>query len=105
MNLKAIAIAAFLCVGTTVAYGHSWYDSACCSNKDCAPLVDGDVVEQSQGWYIQSIGEHVPYNSRKIRISKDKHFHVCKVPHTEYRNGEKTVTYFIRCLYIPGFGV
>lgn len=28
---------------------HSWYAAACCSERDCAPVEDGVVIEKSDG--------------------------------------------------------
>lgn len=71
---------------------HSWYDSDCCSDKDCsrAPMA---IVEMHDGYHLAD-GRTVPYRDPRVRQSADSDFHVCQFP-----DGR------IICLYVPGRGI
>jgi hypothetical protein len=69
-----IAVCALLVVG--VARAHDWYDAACCSNKDCAPIPDSDVADLGEGgFYIHSRKEHIAF--KDTRQGKDDQYHLC----------------------------
>lgn len=84
----------FMFVGTS-ARAHDWYEYSCCSDRDCAPLAEGTVVEGPAGYEIPSTGETIPYFDPRIRKlwSPDGKFHRCHRP-------DGTT----RCLYTPGRG-
>lgn len=71
------------------ALAHSWYDSACCSDNDCAP--EANVKETAWGYLLPN-GETMPYKDKRILTSVDKDFHWCHVGSNTY------------CLYVPGRG-
>lgn len=71
---------------------HDWYDAACCSGKDCAPIRNEFVKPVSTGYAI-TLGEQVfvvPY--QVARPSLDERYHVCVSAGA------------IRCLYAPPLG-
>jgi hypothetical protein len=72
-------IAFFACLGllgVKVAMAHSWYDAACCSEKDCAPIPDSDVADLGAGgFYIHSRKEHIAL--KDTRQGKDENYHLC----------------------------
>lgn len=78
---------------------HSWYDHECCSDRDCHPLADGDVMVRIDGYYIQSLGWLIPYGSAIIRFSADEHYHVCEMIVYHSTQGAMKQP---RCFYIPG---
>jgi len=97
-----LALAMGLGMLPLVAFGHDWYDPACCDGKDCQPVNPDRVTATATGWRVQiSPGDHVlsfkpidvivPYGDKKIRDSLDGEFHVCIGPHTNN----------IYCVYIP----
>lgn len=67
------------CAWATESFAHSWYDADCCSEQDCYEVPDEDVVEIEDGKW-----KHLPtgavFERRKVRPSKDGHFHVCIHP-------------------------
>jgi hypothetical protein len=57
-------------------FSHEWYDAACCSNKDCAPIPDSDVADLGEGgFYIHSRKEHIAF--KDTRQGKDDQYHLC----------------------------
>jgi hypothetical protein len=75
-----------------VAFGHahSFYEAACCSNADCAPISSQRVTEGSFGYAVD--GKPIPQNI--IRRAPDGQFHLCQPLMGQ-----------IRCLYAPDRGV
>lgn len=76
------------------AAAHSWYEPACCSNRDCEPIAFDAVTESAEGWtvhYQSKLGFPVmAFTPRgKERHSQDGRFHGCASP-----------TRFL-CLYVP----
>jgi len=61
---------------TSVAYGHSWYEPACCSGYDCKPVNQEDLEELSGGCW-----RYIPLNLKfcgpQVRPSQDSKWHVC----------------------------
>jgi hypothetical protein len=60
------------------ALAHDWYPAACCSEKDCRPLVEAkgeSVLESAKGWELWD-GRTVPRDTAKL--SPDGHFHLCE---------------------------
>lgn len=73
-----------LCLITTPALAHDWYSGlknekgdSCCGGSDCAPLIDGDVVELKNGYWITSRRVFVPLSRAKPALEEDGHFHAC----------------------------
>lgn len=92
-----------LCLAGPAA-AHSWYDAACCSTTDCAPIPTRAVTAAQEGWVVMLQGsDHpqidgpvvftVPYGSRRERKSQDMNFHAC------LRRTGKPI-----CLYVPPMG-
>lgn len=75
----------------TAVNAHGWYDTGCCSEKDCAPY-KGTVVETDKGFQL-SDGRFVPYGDKRIRVSFDKEFHTCENSYNP-----------LICLYVPSRG-
>ena len=97
MVLRAIA----LCLLTTQAAAHEWYDGWCCSGQDCAPVPASTVQSAPGGWLVTVLpGQHplafapisrfVPFDSNELRPSQDDEWHVCVYPRGH-----------IRCVYQP----
>ncbi len=75
---------------------HSWYDGACCNDRDCREI-DGRVLEKKEGYYLENYDTLIPYSDKRVRQSKDFDFHACFFM-------ERGVETGIRCLYVPGRG-
>lgn len=92
--LALLVLAAFAMVREVRA--HSFYEPACCSDDDCAPLPDGAVKITADG-YVWN-GTLFPFGSPKLRVSPDGEYHGC-----EYwiaRAGKWNRP----CLYVPPAG-
>ena len=81
---------------TATAMG--WYDAMCCSNRDCRPIMAGEVELHADGWYVVPADRTVPFGDWKIKPSKDVRIHICMTNHGA--NGSPNVV----CLYIPDPG-
>jgi len=84
--------AAFLILCVGLAHAHSWYDPACCSERDCEPY-KGELKEMADGYHLED-GTVILYSDKRIRLSADNEYHICKYP-----SGQ------IICFYIPAGGV
>ena len=71
----------------SAALAHSWYDSWCCSDKDCAELNDSRVKITPAGYVVDGTFV-VPFTS--ARRSQDSKYHACFPTPKE-----------LRCLYAP----
>ena len=87
------ALAVLVSLGSP-AYAMGWYDSVCCSNRDCEELADTAVTIQSGGYRVRykakmglDVDVIVPFD--KARPSRDEHYHGCA-----------NTTAFL-CLYVP----
>lgn len=96
--LTAIAIILILIAAyfnaTLPASAHSFYDAACCSNRDCEPISFDSVTESAEGWTVHYQSKQgfpvMAFTPRgKERHSQDGRFHGCA-----------TSTRFL-CLYVP----
>jgi hypothetical protein len=76
----SVVIAALL-VWPFYAFGHSWYDPECCSDRDCKPVYapEEDLEELPNGaWRHKPSG--LTFKREDVKPSKDRHFHVCIHP-------------------------
>lgn len=103
------------------AAAHSWYDSDCCSDKDCAPVSPSAITIRSDG-YLATLnpGDHptvvrrtsrlIPFTDPDVRPSLDGEWHVCVAPFfTDYgdmgrMSGVQTGNSEPLCIYVPGAG-
>jgi hypothetical protein len=74
--VAGILVLAFV-AWTTPLRAHSWYEAACCSQRDCAPVEDGVVAEKSDGVHVQGHGILSRTDSR-LRMSRDDRDHICQ---------------------------
>jgi hypothetical protein len=58
------------------ALSHSWYEPACCSDVDCAPVADGMVEDMADGVHVQGYGV-LSYADARLRWSQDDQDHMC----------------------------
>jgi len=79
------------------AAAHSWYDSRCCTGKDChratkvEDLPNGDrIVTADNGMVVE-----VKSSFAAIHASQDGDYHICY--YFTWRGEPKP-----RCLYVPG---
>ncbi len=73
---------------------HSWYDTACCSDRDCEAIEPDAVNETAAGYEVnyfskQGFAVHGFMPREKITHSQDGRFHGCA-----------TSVRFL-CLYVP----
>lgn len=99
--MRIFLVFAILLLGKMVAYAHTaptgWqYDASCCSGMDCQQAPAGDVKETPEGYRL-STGELIPYNDRRVKLSKDEFFHECKPA------GDMSSPHSF-CLYVPDRG-
>lgn len=79
------------------------YDAGCCSGLDCREIggptsnKDLKVNEVPGGFQISTTSEIIPWNSPKIRQSKDDGYHWCST-------GAGSDTGNTICLYVPDRG-
>lgn len=75
------------------AYPHSWYDPACCSERDCAPIPQGTKVEYAAGGYNVTLpgGSPIFFSQDKVKPSQDGLWHICINPVSGTRY----------CIYVP----
>lgn len=78
------------------ASSHDWYDSDCCSGRDCAPVAYEDVEQLSDGGW-RYVPLNVKFTRGQVRPSKDNHFHVCV---GESQDLDGTVHRYPRCIYV-----
>jgi hypothetical protein len=61
--------------------GHSWYDATCCTEKDCRPVVKGEVTLTKDGWLVKPVdrawSQVIPFTSYKVKPSMDVNMHIC----------------------------
>lgn len=88
----------------TGAFSHGWYDPACCSDQDCAPIPESAITWTESGWRVElrpgdhfmvqshAVLETVPFD--EVLPSQDDQWHVCL--RTEKAPAERVI-----CLYIP----
>lgn len=94
LALAALAVVAAIASGIiSTARAHDFYDQWCCTGKDCAPALSGEVTWTPQGWAVSRTHETIPFDDKRIRYTPpgQPQFHICQVPHIST----------IRCLYVP----
>ena len=100
--MRALLLAAAL----LLCSAHSWYDYACCSDKDCFELPDGSVRVTKTGYYVTlSVNGHplqLHIAQSEAKPSQDEHYHICLMP-TYGEAAEQPFT--ARCFYAPPLGV
>jgi len=102
IRLYALSLAAGLAFSAAVqvAHSHSFYDAACCHDRDCYPIDNPRVDVRPDGYFVTlSPGDHPlvtrtvtrlfrfsdmdPGNNnvepREARQSQDENFHACMV--------------------------
>ncbi len=92
ISLAAVVGFFWLVFSLGKAAAHSWYDAACCSDRDCAPVPDEAVIEHPGGFEIRATGELVSRHNAKF--GRDDRYHICRSP----------VSNALLCLYIPNKG-
>lgn len=65
---------------STAAMGHGFYEPQCCSDQDCKPVHDSDVVEKPDGVHVRGWGV-LHRTDPRIRTSRDDASHICEMPH------------------------
>jgi hypothetical protein len=98
LMLLAVALLGYGVLYATQARGHSWYETSCCSGKDCAPVEDGVVTEGPNGVHVQGFGLMSPSDPR-IRWSRDDRDHLCVI------HGMPNTMSKLRCVYRRPNGV
>jgi hypothetical protein len=74
------------------AVAHSFYDAACCSDRDCAPVHFSTIRERPEGFYVLPQGDFIERGKEKY--SPDGDWHVCR----SETSGK------LLCIYVPGRG-
>lgn len=104
--MRLLFAIAFLWAGA--AWGHEavaskkmpmgWqYGMECCSVRDCTDVPAGEIVSTPEGWRVNSTGEVIAYNDKRIKRSRDENFHRCAAA------GDMTLKRSI-CIYVPDQG-
>lgn len=70
----SILTTAIVLLYITVAWGHSWYPSWCCSDQDCLPVPCEDLLTQGDGSVIY---DGITFAKEMVKESKDQFCHVC----------------------------
>jgi hypothetical protein len=58
--MRLAGLLTLLALTTTSAWGHGWYDAACCHDNDCAPVLKTEVVQPFVYAGMASLGPQVP---------------------------------------------
>lgn len=69
------------------------YPFECCSGIDCRMVSSERIEESTDGYVIDTTGEVIPYNDKRIRNSPDGMYHWCS------REGKDTTPTL--CLFVP----
>ncbi len=93
---KAAVLVAMLMMGLALAPGvaraHGWYDAACCSGRDCSPVLKQWTGKDGRWHVLTKHGSAtIERGLTEFRPSKDDRFHACIV---DWRIPAK-------CLYAP----
>jgi hypothetical protein len=76
MLLLRLGMVAAVSFAASLAQAHSWYEPACCSGVDCAPVEDSVVEEMPDGVHVSGFGT-LNYDDPRLRWSQDFEAHVC----------------------------
>lgn len=71
---KALAHDALPTAAQPLGWQYGW---DCCSAMDCKQVSDAEIEETPDGYLVKASGTLIPYNSKKLRDSKDQFFHLC----------------------------
>lgn len=80
--MKIVATVIWLIYGALIAAAinsadaHDWYETSCCSGKDCAPVSDDIVVETKDGIVVKGYGI-LSESDPRVRWSQDERDHLC----------------------------
>ena len=68
-----------------------WYDSACCSNRDCKPVDDDADIEFGMDPTGNMFARYKPtghtFYKHQFKLSQDERYHVCINPNADGNNG------------------
>ncbi len=83
--VTAIALGALLIhflVPGRKAYGHSFYDNACCHDRDCGPATATTKIQKGDGGFWVTHGNWPAkfFRNDQVRDSQDARWHVCIRP-------------------------
>lgn len=92
-------------------FAHSWYDPACCSDRDCAPVHHSRITLTDAGVRVQlDPGDHpfvyssldvvIPYDDPRVRNSQDVDHHACVAPALADPSAETVTEPRVLCVYI-----
>lgn len=82
----------------SLARAHDWYESACCSGKDCKPVPDGTVVEMHDGVLVKGFGT-LSESDNRLRWSQDDRDHICAQPPTMFNGAPIGGPGKLMCVY------
>jgi hypothetical protein len=73
----------------TPASAHEWFDSDCCSDRDCRVVPSGTITElpDGSGWRVRGFSEKIGRSDPRARPSKNGQEAVCSASLT------------LRCIY------
>ncbi|CDZ51616.1 Hypothetical protein NGAL_HAMBI1189_40700 [Neorhizobium galegae bv. officinalis] len=92
--LTAVAITCSSLTADAHSAPAGWvYPIQCCSDKDCEPVHDANVVESPEGYLVRDSGETIGYGDARIKQSPDDEFHLCR---TKSKPPSPTI-----CLFVP----
>jgi hypothetical protein len=66
-----------LALMTGNAGAHQWYEAACCSDRDCAPVDDDQVRDTPDGGVDVDGFGHLNKSDSRLRLSRDYQNHLC----------------------------
>jgi hypothetical protein len=73
------------------------YGWDCCSATDCEQVQQSSIGETPDGYLVRRTGEVIGYADKRIKRSKDEHFHRCTP-------GGNVDALRSICLYVPNRG-
>ncbi len=73
-------------LGHPQGHGAHWYDTGCCSQKDCEPVEPGAIVMTPEGYHVRYLTSRgfiaegfITHGSSAIRQSRDSQEHACAI--------------------------
>lgn len=101
------AIATFVLMLSEYAVAHEWYPTACCDQRDCREVYEGEVVETPEGWYLPEMNVTIGYAD--AFPSPDEHYHICTMQYSALIEGQAVKRESLRtwqggkpCFFVPG---